>query len=287
MRSCSRLRHCSPQVWSIVPGMSRAELVRSVFEGLPTRSASVSFPDHPLLLRGPDLLALINRELTAYFVISQRTRQIVSRVVLSRLAYPPRTSFVAVLDRSVTLDGEYAALFEEVVEVSNTRAMSFPAGAMRRSAGAEILDSVRFLHHERYAEAWAVTTKRWHRKRKIPGEPSSLYAMIQARPTVRYTDFHDGSFIFVPPDSTSWRILNPSLSSVTDVATRYDYNLIQGITGLSEIARLANTSNAHLALHHSRMNVLVRSSGFDALKPYRAAAFAGFATEDWRYSDDV
>src|SRR5690349_16920357 len=111
--------------------MSRAELVRTVVEGLPTRSASVSSPDHPLLLRGPDILALIDGELTAYFVIGQRTRQVISRVVLSRLAYPPGTSFVAVLDRSVTLDDEYAALFEEVVEISNARAMSFPSGAMR------------------------------------------------------------------------------------------------------------------------------------------------------------
>jgi hypothetical protein len=267
--------------------MSRPELVRTVLEGLPTHSASVSSPDHPLLLRGPDILALIDGALTAYFVIGQRTRQIVSRLVLSRFAFPAGTSFVAVLDQSVTLSDEYAALFEEVVEISSARAMSFPAGAMRRSAGAEILDSLRFLHHERYAEAWAVTTKRWHRKRKIPGEPSTLYAMMEARPIVRYTDFHDGSFIFVPPDSTSWRILNPSLSSVTDVAARYDYNLVHGITGLSEVARLVNTSNAHLALHHSRMNIPVRSSRFDALKPYRAAAFAGFATEDWRYSDDL
>jgi hypothetical protein len=75
---------------------------------------------------------------------------------------------VAVLDRSVTLDDEYAALFEEVVEISNARAMSFPSGAMRTSAGAETLDSLRFFHHERYAEAWAVTTKRWHRKEGFP-----------------------------------------------------------------------------------------------------------------------
>jgi hypothetical protein len=267
--------------------MLRSELVRAVVAGLPTRSVSVASPDHPLLLRGPDILALIDGELTAYFVIGQRTREIVARVVLSRFAFPAGTSFVAALDQSASLNDEYAALFEEVVEISGVRAVSFPAGRMYDSAGAELIDSLRFFHHERYGEAWAVTTNRWHRRRKIPGEPSSLFAMTGARPTARYADFHDGSFIFVPPDSASWRSLSPSLSNVTEVAARYDYNLNRGIAGLAEVSRLTNSANAHLALHHSRINSPVRASRFDALKPFRAAAFAGFATADWRYSDDI
>jgi hypothetical protein len=267
--------------------MLRAELIRAVVAGLPTRSASVASPDHPLLLRGADFLALTDGELAAYFMVGQRTRQIISRVILSRFAFPEGTSFVAVLDRSVTFEDAYSALFEEVIEFSGARTISFPAGTMRKSAGTELLDSLRFFHHERYAEAWAVTTNRWHRRRKTPGEPSSLYAITETGPTARYTDFHEGSFIFLPPGSSSWRTLSPSLSNATDVAARYDYNLTQGIAGLSEVSRLANSSATHLALHHSRMNVPVRPSAFDALKPYRAAAFGGFATEDWRYSDDT
>lgn len=267
--------------------MSRADVVKAVVESLPARSASVTSPDHPLLLRGPDVLALINERLTAYFAIGQRTRQISPRVLLSRLAFPSETSFVAVLDQFVTINGEYAALFEEVVELPSAGTFSLPGGAMRRSAGSETIDSLRYFHHERYAEAWAITTRRWHRRRKTPGEPSSVYAMLEARPVARYTSIDDGSFYFDPPNTVSWKTLSPSLSSVTNVATQYDYNLIRGISGLSEISRLANSSGAHLALHHSRMSRVARPSGFDLLKPYRAAAFAGFATENWRYSDDA
>jgi hypothetical protein len=161
---------------------------------------------------------------------------------------------------------------------------------MRHSVGAELADSLRFFHHERYTEAWALTTKRWHRKRKTPGEPSSSYAMTGAGPSAGYSSFDNGSIYFSPPDSTGpadWRVLRPSLSSATNIAARYDYGLTRGIEGLSEVSRLANSSDIHLALHHSRLNVAARTSTFDAMKPFRAAAFAGFETKDWRYSDDT
>jgi hypothetical protein len=255
--------------------------------GLPTRSDLVESPDHPLLLRGPDILALIDGALNAYFLIGRKTRQVASRVILSRFAFPEGTSFVAVLDRSVSLHDEYVGLFEEVVEISGLRETSLPAGRMRQSLGAELANSMRFFHHERYAEAWAITTKRWHRKRKTPGEPSSSYATTRVRSSARYADFDNGSIYFSPPDSADWRTLRPSLSSVTDLAARYDYGLNRGIEGLSEVSRLTNASDIHLALHHSRLNVAASSSTFDAFKPFRAAAFAGFETTNWRYSDDT
>jgi hypothetical protein len=267
--------------------MPRAELVRTLVAGLPARSDFVDSPDHPLLLQGPDVLALIDGGLTAYFLIGQQIRRIASRVVLSRFAFPPGTSFVAVLDRQVPLEGEYSELFEEVVHINDRGAGHVPAGRMRQSPGSELADSLRFFHHERYAEAWALTTKRWHRKRKTPGEPSSLYAMTEAGPSARYVDFDNGSIFFSPPDTADWRVLRPSLSSVTDIAARYDYGLTRGMEGLSEVSRLANSSVTHLALHHSRLNVAARSSTFDAMKPFRAAAFAGFETMNWRYSDDT
>ena len=132
----------------------------------------------------------------------------------------------------------------------------------------------------------AVTTKRRHRRRKTPGEPTSLRQATRSRPSLRYTDFHQGSFIFVPPDVVSWRTLSPSFSSVTDAAVRYDYNLANGFNGLAEVSRLSRASDAHLALHESRISGSVGARKFDLLKPFRAAAFAGFATREWRYADD-
>jgi hypothetical protein len=67
------------------------------------------------------------------------------------------------------------------------------------------------------------------------------------------------------------------LSSATHLAVRADYWLDHGVRGIEEVAGLLQTRDAHLALHKNKISVPTEVHQFDALKPFRAAAFAGFA----------
>ena len=87
--------------------MARRDLIERVLAGLPAMSDSVAYPDHPLLLRGPDILASIDSRLTAYFILDRPVHRIpvrlLSDVVLSRLALPMKTSFVLILGPNTKL----------------------------------------------------------------------------------------------------------------------------------------------------------------------------------------
>lgn len=257
--------------------MSRADLVRSVLASLPTRTDSVPFPDHPLLLHGPDILASMDGALVAFFVLSRSMRQVIPDVVLSRLALPAETRFVLALSESFSVSEVDISFFDQVIVMADRENAIIPTVPTVQQDGAQLIESVRFFHHERFADAWAYTTGRWHRKRKTPGEPSSLYGEIAGR-TSQYIDFHNGEFIFTPPSAASWRSIRPSLYSAATTAVRADYNLERGISGLAEISRLTSSGRAHLALHRGRLPSHAAAGTFDALKPFRAAAFAGFVT---------
>ncbi|MGR6320780.1 hypothetical protein Q2K19_21875 [Micromonospora soli] len=62
-------------------------------------------------------------------------------------------------------------------------------------------------------------------------------------------------------------------------AARLDYCLDAGVEGFSEVEANMRTHGLHLALHYNRLPALPGTRAFDALKPIRAAAFAGFATD--------
>jgi hypothetical protein len=265
--------------------MARAELIRNVLTGLPTGADAVPFPDHPLLLRGPDILASIDGVLTAYFVFNRSMRQIVPDVVLSRLALPVGTRFILAQDTSARISDNDWSFFDEVIAQSDGEDMETVAGSSLRQDSAQAIDSVRGFHHERFSDAWATTTRRWHRKRKTPGEPTSAYGMIQGQYGTRYMDFHRGQFIFEPPQSADWRRIRPSFYSAATAAIRTDYNLGRGMPGLEEISRLTVSGNAHLALHRGWLPTRTEGNAFDVYKPFRAAAFAGFAVSGLEYFD--
>jgi hypothetical protein len=177
-------------------GVARADLVRDVLSSLPSGADSVPFPDHPLLLRGPDVLASINGRLVAYFVLSRSMRQIIPDVVLSRLALPAGTRFILALSEPLSFREDNTAFFEEIFVISDRANARTPTGITARPDGIQAIESIRPFHHERFADAWARTTRRWHRKRKTPGEPSSLYSTMAGRGS-RYIDFHNGEFILL------------------------------------------------------------------------------------------
>lgn len=230
--------------------MSRQEHVRALIDSLQLPASSfVAYPDHPLLLNGPDLLT-VTTGLTAYYVVSQRPGSIIPRALLARLALPPATSHIALVDPSANFAYDNLALFEEVLELQPRGRQRLPTGQINESEAAEYANILRPFHNARYAEAWAVTTNRRHRGRMTSGEPTSAHALTGPRRLSRFTDLErDGHLIFAPPESVEWRRLSPSLTAVTNLATRYDYNISHGVEGLAETADLVLRSDAHLPLH--------------------------------------
>jgi hypothetical protein len=168
---------------------------------LPAGSDVVVDPGHPLLLRGPDVLASYRGTLTAYFGFTQQSRRplasLLPKVVLSRFALPAGTSFVLALDPPADLADEEASLFEELVVAADERLAQVPIGRMSTSAGAEATEPLRMFHHERFAEAWALSTRGRKPTRRTRGEPASFYgqrALRLTRAMARYTDYDNSTF---------------------------------------------------------------------------------------------
>jgi hypothetical protein len=263
--------------------VSRRDLIERVLAGLPASSDSVALPDHPLLLQGPDVLASVRNVLTAYFILDRPTRRlpikILSNVVLSRLALPRETNFVLMLGEGADIRDNDTEAFEEVVEMSGNRSSRTPAGRMNESRGAELMELLRRPHDERFARAWASTARRRESHHEIAGDPTSLRTP-EIRPTrTRYMDFENGSFILPSPGPESSIRPRELLNRATHVAVRTDYWLDLGVSGIGEVAQLVRSDRAHLALHENLIPLPTGRRQFDILKPFRAAAFAGFATK--------
>jgi hypothetical protein len=261
--------------------VSRRELIERVLTGLPASSDSVAYPDHPLLLQAPDILASVNGTLTAFFVLDQRVRRlparVLSNVVLSRLALPRGTNFVLILGEDASIRSSDSTLFEEVVEISGKRYRRIPLGRMSESASAELMEPLRRPHDERFAQAWASTARRRAVPHRTYGEPTSVRVFRTHPPRVSYMDFQNGQFILTAPGPASRTSVRQLLSNSAHVAVQTDYWLDLGVPGLAEVAQLIRSRNAHLALHKSWVPLPSEAHQFDALKPFRAAAFAGFA----------
>ncbi len=259
--------------------------------GWPAGSDFVVDPGHPLLLRGPDVLASYRGTLTAYFGFTQQSRRplasLLPKVVLSRFALPAGTSFVLALDPPADLADEEASLFEELVVAADERLAHVPIGRMSTSAGAEATEPLRMFHHERFAEAWALSTRGRKPTRRTRGEPASFYgqrALRLTRAMARYTGYDNGQFYFVSGESGRENYPRTWLSSATDLVVRIDYDLDDGLSGLSQISGLTLSGNAYLPLHGNSISIHADPREFDALKRLRAAAFAGIATR-WEPQD--
>ena len=84
----------------------------------------VKYPDHPLLIRGPDLLVATLRSITAIFVPLAAERRsfdsLKSRLTLSRLAFPPHTRCILVMGpNDLALGHSLANDFAKILEWSN------------------------------------------------------------------------------------------------------------------------------------------------------------------------
>jgi hypothetical protein len=262
--------------------MSRRELIERVLTGLPAGSDPIAYPDHPFLLQGPDVLALTNGSLTAYFVFAERARRLtanfLSNVVLSRLALPRDTGFVLILGEEARLGEHDWQLFEQVVEVPKRRDLRIPAERTDEPLSAQIIEPLMRPHYERFAQAWASTAGNRRLSRRMPGEPTSARPLRDHPPRARYVEFRDGEFTLPQPDPASRQSIRTLLSKATRIAVRADYWLDLGVPGIGEVAQLVRSQQGYLALHRNQMPLPTETHQFDALKPFRAAAFAGFAT---------
>jgi len=280
--------------------MTRAEMIRALLANLPTGSDSVSYPDHPLLLRGPDVLATYRNSLTAYFVMARSTQnsinQMLSTALLSRLALPLGTRLVFVVAEATRLAEEASWLFEETVEAGRNKNLRVPVDPLPISGVAEVFEALRNPHHDRFAEAWAPTTRGRRFTRRTPGEPTSLRGLTReaishesggppeledsdsiAQPGPQYLAFDNGIFYFRPPGALAASRLSRLTSDAAATAVSVDYGLEFGFQGLVDVADLVRSQDAHLALHHGEIPIESHEVPFDATKPLRAAAFAGFA----------
>jgi len=271
----------------------RRELIDRVLTGLPASSDSVAYPDHPLLLRGPDILASINSRLTAYFILDEHVRRLpvkfLSNVVLSRLALPAGTNFVLILGNEAIIRDVDSNIFEEVTPVSNDELAKFPAGRMRESQGGEIMESLRRPHNERFGRAWSPASEQTERRRRVVDRPTSIRGFDSGIPRARvsYMDFHEGRFILDSPSPERRISTRDLLERASNAAVQVDYWLDLGVPGVEEVANIMRSRDAYLALHESRIPFPGEARRFDALKPFRAAAFAGFAVGRVEDSDDI
>ena len=273
--------------------MPRRELIERILERLPASGDSVAYPDHPLLLRGPDILASINGRLAAYFVLDEHVQrlptELLSNVVLSRLALPVETSFVLILGRRATIRSADSEIFEEVAPVPVNELAKFPAGRMRESPGGALMESLRGPHNERFGSAWASTSQSVQTRQVGVDRPTSLWGFDYKVPQIRtpFLSLQEGRFILTSPDPGSGISTRDLLGRASNAAVKADYWLHLGVPGVEEVARIARSSGVYLAMHESRIPLPEEARKFDVLKPFRAAAFAGFAIRKAEGRNDI
>src|SRR5216684_6152496 len=100
----------------------RRSLAESVRDALPQDYVVVSNPDHPLVLRPPDLLIGGNGRLIALFIPTSvergNQRNFRNRIILNRLALPAHTHFVLVLDSAAEwMRDDFGVDFSQTVEL--------------------------------------------------------------------------------------------------------------------------------------------------------------------------
>ncbi len=261
--------------------VNRRDFVSLVANRLAEYGLTVSYPDHPLLMRGPDVLSAAEDSVLAYFVYAgtgQRPATSAQQVrqLLSRLALPHATEFVlAVPNAEVTVSDLDVAMFD-YVEVwtsgSRRREDRQPVGTDIQS----VVDELRSFHMRRFSDAWAAPRDRPRRFDQARGIPTSELRRNRPRRRPR-TDIDNGEIYAQLDDLSSRAALSSVMSDLIVDAVDLDYPM--DAMGLSETARALYGGNAHLAMHHALLPPPRAGRAPDAYKPYRAAAFAGLRSE--------
>ncbi|MBG6098176.1 hypothetical protein HD557_004158 [Nocardioides luteus] len=264
--------------------MQRRQLVHQVMTELDSATERVDYPDHPLLLRGPDVLALARGRLTAYFVYKAggtrpTSTQERSRFLLTRLAFPPGTGIVLVTDTTATVDfGPNDILVDAIVTIREFAQFSRSSTRFESTDTADVIEDVRRFHSARFAEAWtrAFDVPEPTRARsERPGDPTSeIAARRDNLKRARWMQVDNGVLHARSPARTG-SDLRRAVARTTVAATSLDYDLTLGLSGVAETSAKLRSGNGHLVMHYFHDEQAPRKPAFDAFKPQRAAAFAG------------
>jgi hypothetical protein len=275
--------------------MHRRDLVQALARSTPDQDNVVVYPDHPLLVRGPDVLARDDDGLVAYFVFATRdprpsSRASRARTLLSRLALPQGTEFILVCEsRAPELQDDDVELFDAVrygvPHMRSHRSSLEPSGFAPGGVVAEL----RPFHMQRFGDAWAMRnedqqpeslTRDDNSKRPSRGVPiSDLGGRWAARwPRLPDTmDFNSGVLYASPrPIQSDRTAVIRQIQQWISAAVEFDYP--STLDSLSSAIAALHSHDAYLPLHRARTGPLSEGIASDILKPYRAAAFAGFHT---------
>lgn len=260
--------------------MRRRDLVRGLAESLPDQNNTVEYPDHPFLVRSPDVLSVVDGGLAAYFVHHSSdpragSREARARTLLSRLALPDGTTFILVTGSpDISLADDDVDLFDAVqigIRPSNRPREQW--NTVDRPT-ASIVRQLRPFHFARFAEAWAArnSTSAEHRRHGVP--ISRLRTATSVRPTNDF-DIADGRLFGQIPESSTRATLNRRISRLVTDATELDY--APSLESLERSVGALLSDDVYLPMHETKAP-LVASQASDIFKPYRAAAFAGIHT---------
>lgn len=231
----------------------------------------------------------------AYFVFAMRDPRpsaVASRTrtLLSRLALPEGTEFVLVCESHTPgLQDTDVELFDAVqYGVAPRRSLR---GSLEPSGFAPggVVGDLRPFHMRRFGDAWAMRnedqqsesfTQEYNSEGRSGGVPISMVGRRSDRRRLRLPDNigFEGGVLYASPRSipTDRAAVIRQIAQWVSAAVDLDYPSDLG--SLSEAVTALSMRDAFLPLHHASTGPLVEGRASDILKPYRAAAFAGFHT---------
>lgn len=263
--------------------MQRRDFVYSLVDSLSRPGQAVAYPDHPLLLRGPDVLASVEGTLVAYFVHAgggprpdSATEQ--SRYLLARLALPREAQLVLAIPNHVEPGLAEVALVDWLQTGPPTSGHVRSSWQPADDQAANLVDRLRRFHDRRFADAWTASSRPTNQEQGPSQQraPTSARGGHPAALDREWLSVDNGVIYAQLAHARTRATLVRRLQALIAAAVELDYGLRWGRAGLADTLGMLTSGDRYLALHHAYVaDGGHRSRAFDALKPYRAAAFAG------------
>jgi len=255
--------------------MDRRGLVANLARALPGPQV-VAYPDHPLLLKGPDVIAAIDGRLTVFFIVSNprdRPSHAGRRasIVLTRFALPVEATFVLVVsENSPDLLPDDLALFDLVHE-GTSYPTRWPATPSQVAETASVLSELRGYHLDRFSAAWTGRGSPRRQQRQ-----TEVTVGHDRRPKGRMPvglDWDNGILHASLPDDAPREIAMKKAATFASAAVENDY---EPETSLETTLRALSAGERYLPVHQVGGRLAGRDRSYDLNKPLRAMAFAGF-----------
>lgn len=262
--------------------VGRREFVRELAASLSKGGRSVAYPDHPVLMRGPDVLAHVGEGLVAYFVFTgngptPRSGAEQARILLSRFALPIQTRFILVVPSGGTELREPDSALMDGIQIGVGRGLGPRQDAeLGNSSAASVINELRPFHLRRYSDAWAtrpqVQVPSFASPR--PGVPTSELGRPRKRRSQPPWAAIDNGVLYAGFENLPGRLgLGSAVTRLVTTAVDMDYATAH--RSLWETAAALEGGDAHLSLHHANFPSVKLNRSADPFKPLRAAAFAG------------